>query len=56
VSELQHDFEGPAADHDYIDASEELLEPVRLLLAGMQEIERVVWPSQKAIEAHSAED
>src|SRR5262249_22030612 len=32
VSEFQHDIEGPAADHHYIDTGEELLEPVRLLL------------------------
>src|SRR5262249_40964233 len=32
VSELPHDLEGPAADHDYIDAGEEFVEPVRHLL------------------------
>jgi len=56
VSEFQHDIEGPAANHDYIDASEELLEPVGLLLTGVQEVERVIPASQKAVDAHSAED
>jgi hypothetical protein len=56
VSELQNDFEGPAAHHHYIDASEELLEPVRHVLASQQEIERIVSASQKAVDAHSAED
>jgi hypothetical protein len=56
VSELQHNLESPAADHDYIDAGKEFLEPVRLLLACLQEVERVVRASQKAIDAHSAED
>ena len=37
-------------------ASEELLEPVRHLLARQQEIERVVSASQKAVDAHTAED
>jgi hypothetical protein len=56
VSEFQHHLEGPAANHDYIGASEELFSTVRLLLAVMPEIERVVRSSEKAIEAHSAED
>jgi hypothetical protein len=55
-SECQHDLEGFAADNNYIDIGIELLETVRLLFTGDQEIERVVWPSQKAIDAHSAED
>jgi len=38
VSEFQHDIEGPAADHDYIDAGEEFLEPVRFLLTCVQEV------------------
>jgi hypothetical protein len=56
VSEFQNDFESPAAHHHYIDAGEELLEPVRHLLASQQEIERVVPTSQKAVDAYSAED
>ena len=56
MSEFQHDIEGPAANHDNIDASEELLEPVGLLLTCVQEVERVVRASQKAVDAHSAED
>jgi len=55
VSEF-HDIEGPAADSDYIHAGEEFLEPVRLLLTGVQEVKRVVRASQKAIDAHSTED
>jgi len=51
VSELQHNLESPAADHDYIDAGKEFLEPVRLLLTCIQEVERVVRASQKAIDA-----
>ena len=32
-------------------------EPLRRHVAtGMQEVEGVVWPSQKAIDAHPAED
>ena len=56
MSEFHHDIEGPAANHDDIDASEELFEPVGLLLTCVQEIERVVWASQKAVDAHSAVD
>src|SRR6516162_1111134 len=56
MSELQHNFESPAADHDYIDAGKEFLEPVGLLPTCTQEVERVIRPSQKAIDAHSAED
>jgi hypothetical protein len=54
VAELQHDLEGPAADHDDIDAGKEFREPVRLLLTGVQEVERVVWASQKTIDAYAA--
>ena len=43
-------------DHDHIDAAKELLKAMRLLPARIQEIERMVRPRQKAIEAHSAED
>jgi len=56
VSEFQNDFEGPAAHHHYIDTGEELLEPVRHLLASQQEIESVVPASQKAVDTHSAEN
>ena len=56
VSEFQHDIKGPAADNDYIDAGEEFLEPVRLLLTGVQEVKRVVRASQKAIDAHSTKN
>ena len=49
-------IEGPAANHDYIDASEELLEPVGLLITCVQEVGRVVRASQKAVDAHSAEN
>ena len=56
VSKLQHDLESPAADYDRVDAGEEFCEPVRRLLTWVQEVERVVRPSQKAIYAHSAKD
>jgi hypothetical protein len=56
LTERQYNFEGLAADHDDIDAGIEVLETVRLLLTRMQEIEGVVWPSKKTIDAHSAED
>src|ERR1043166_4978596 len=56
VSELQHNLKSPAADHYYIDAGKEFLEPVRLLLTCVQEVERVVRASKKPIDAHSAED
>lgn len=55
-SECQHNFKGLAADNNYIDAGIEFLEAVRLLSTCIQEIERVVGPSQKAIDAYSAED
>jgi hypothetical protein len=45
VSEVQHDVESPAPDHDNINAGQEFLEPVRFLLARTQKIEGVVWPS-----------
>ena len=56
VSELQHNLKSPAADNDDIDTVQEFLEPVRLLLTGVQEIERVVQAGQKAINAYSAKD
>jgi hypothetical protein len=56
VAELEHNLECPAADHDYIDAGQELLEPVRLLLARGQEVERVVLASEESIDAHATED
>ena len=56
VSELQHNLESSAAYHDHIYTGQEFLEPVRLLLTCVQEIERVIWASQKAIDTHSTED
>ena len=54
--EGQHDFEGFTPDNNYVDAVIEFVETVRLLLPCIQEIERMVRPSKKAIDAHSAED
>jgi hypothetical protein len=56
VSEVQDDFKSPAAHYDYIDAGKELLEPVRLLLTCLQEIEGVVRASQKAVDTHPAKN
>lgn len=54
-AECQHDFEGLTPDNNDIDAFIEFVEAMGLLLATMQEIERVVCPSKKAIDTHSAE-
>ena len=56
MAELEHNLEGPAADHDDVDTGEEFLEPVRFLLRSLQEVERVIRASQEAVDAYSAED
>jgi len=53
-AECQYDLEGPAADNDDIDARIEFFEAVGLPSTGVQEIERVVRPRQKTIDAYSA--
>ncbi|HXX17872.1 MAG TPA: hypothetical protein VEJ46_00575 [Candidatus Acidoferrum sp.] len=55
-AERQYDLEGPAADNDDIDARIEFFEAVGLLPTGIQEIERVVRPGQKTIDAYSAKN
>ncbi len=56
AAKRENDVEGAAADEHDIDAGEELAEAVRTLIGGVEEVEAVVGPGKKAVNADTAKD